>query len=117
MKARIRSGDFTPGAVSTPDETSTATAPLARIASATLSGRNPPARSHGCGASQPASTDHSIATALPPGRVAPAGARGSITKPSASPASGRSARSATATLRQTGNPKRPRISATRATGA
>src|SRR5262249_18240188 len=42
MKARILSGSFTPGARSTPDDTSTAGARVIRSASATLPGSSPP---------------------------------------------------------------------------
>ena len=52
---------------STPEETSTVVAPVARIASATLSGVRPPASIHGAGAGQPRSSDQSNRAALPPG--------------------------------------------------
>ena len=42
MKAAIRAGDFSPGRVSTPEETSTARAPVRASAVATLSGVRPP---------------------------------------------------------------------------
>ena len=48
-KARISSIDFTPRLDSTPEETSTAAAPVTRTASATLSGVRPPARNQGSG--------------------------------------------------------------------
>ena len=44
MKARMRAGSFLPGAVSTPEETSTPGAPVTRSASATLAGVRPPPR-------------------------------------------------------------------------
>src|SRR5579871_4367124 len=47
MNARIRSGLFCPGDPSTPDDTSTARAPLTATARATFSGVRPPARSQG----------------------------------------------------------------------
>lgn len=42
MKAAIRSGDFSPGRTSTPEETSTARAPVRASAAATVSGVSPP---------------------------------------------------------------------------
>ena len=59
MNARISSGDLTPGAVSTPEETSTPDAPVTRSASATLPGRRPPDSSHGTSRSRPAAIDQS----------------------------------------------------------
>src|ERR1700722_10193138 len=53
MKVRIRAGSFTPRALSTPEDTSTARAPVVRIAAATLSTVRPPASIHGAGAVQP----------------------------------------------------------------
>ena len=109
MNARISAGSFTPRSRSTPDDTSTAVAPVIRIASATLSTVSPPARIHGAGARQPRSSDQSNRTALPPGRVASGGGLASTSSRSAPPASaGRSARRATPTGRQTGRPKRAR---------
>ena len=51
MKARINAGSLTPRARSTPEETSTALAPVVRIASTTLSTVRPPASIHGAGCS------------------------------------------------------------------
>ena len=57
MKARISAGSFTPGVVSTPEDTSTPGGPAARIAAATLPGSRPPASSQGpAPASRPAAT-------------------------------------------------------------
>ena len=47
--ARISAGSFTPGALSTPEDTSTAGAPVTRSASATFCTVSPPASSHGPG--------------------------------------------------------------------
>ena len=49
MNSRINPASLTPGADSTPEDTSTCFAPVRAIASATLSGVSPPASSHGLG--------------------------------------------------------------------
>ena len=101
------SGSLTPRSFLTPDETSTASAPVFLIASATLLAVSPPARIHGTGARQSRSSDQSNRVALPPGRVAPVGAFASSTSRSApSEASVRSSLEATPTERQTGKPNR-----------
>ena len=52
-KAFIRAASLTPGAASTPEDTSTCCAPVKRIASATLSGVRPPASIQGRAQSRP----------------------------------------------------------------
>src|SRR5690606_2907762 len=66
-KAAIRTGSLTPGALSTPEETSTAGAPVIRAASARLSGDRPPARNHGRSKRRPASRVQSKLAPTPPG--------------------------------------------------
>src|ERR1700722_241544 len=73
MNARMSAVSLRPFADSTPDDTSTAGAPVSLIAAATFSGVSPPASSHGAGATHPATTDQSKLTALPRGLVASAG--------------------------------------------
>lgn len=108
-KLRINAGSFSPRMRSTPDETSTAGAPLAATASATLSGVSPPASSQGTGACQARMIDQSNATPLPPGRAEPGSCRDSITNPSSPELAGSSAEVATPTACQTGRPNRSRI--------
>ena len=82
-KACTRSGSFLPGADSTPLAVSTAVAPVASIAAATLSAVRPPAKTTGIPAS-PAATNRSQSTTRPvPPRLAGAA-------PGAAPASTRS---------------------------
>ena len=76
-KARTRSGSLNPGRLSTPDDTSTCSAPDSRTASATLSGVSPPASIHGRFQRRPAISRQSNAWPLPPGRSAPRGGRAS----------------------------------------
>ncbi len=77
-KAAILAGSFTPGALSTPDDTSTCRAPVSRIASATFSGVSPPASIQGRSQWRRASSRQSKASPLPPGRSAPFGGLASI---------------------------------------
>src|SRR3954469_9880307 len=77
MKARIFSGSFTPGADSTPEETSTPPARVMRSASATLSALSPPESMNGIGRSRFSSRRQSKGLPRPPGRVASRGARAS----------------------------------------
>src|SRR5581483_12210429 len=69
--ARIRDGSLMPGALSTPDETSTTSGDSAAIARATFSGRRPPARMMGLRgdrilANASVSSSHGIAVPVPP---------------------------------------------------
>ena len=73
----MRSGSFSPGRLSTPEETSTMPAPVRRMASATLSGVSPPDSTNGTSPSIPSSSRQSNGAPLPPGRVLSAGARAS----------------------------------------
>ncbi len=75
MKARIFAGSFTPGLLSTPEETSTCAAPEIRIASATFSGLRPPesVQSSWSWARKPLRIDQSNALPKPPSRAAPGG--------------------------------------------
>ena len=73
----MRSGSFSPGLDSTPEETSTIGAPVARMASATLSGVRPPESMNGTWSLTPSSVRQSKGAPLPPGRVLSAGARAS----------------------------------------
>src|SRR5579885_704724 len=68
MKARILPGSLTPGALSTPEETSTPRAPVIAIASTTLPGLRPPDSIHGTPASTPRSRVQSNVLPRPPGR-------------------------------------------------
>ena len=70
QKAAILVASLTPGADSTPDDTSTYRAPVTRIASATLSGVKPPASIHGTGQRRPAIKRQSNDNPLPPGSSA-----------------------------------------------
>src|SRR5579875_225717 len=107
MKAAISAGSFTPGARSTPEETSTAFAPLAAIAVPTFAGVNPPAKIQGKVGFQPCSNDHEKDCAFPPGRVASGGALASSTTASIpSAAGGRSSAAATSAAHHTARPKR-----------
>src|SRR5690606_35265301 len=69
MKASMSPGDFRPGAVSTPDETSTVFAPVTRIASPTLSGVRPPDSIQGISGRCPAISDQSKTRPFPPGNA------------------------------------------------
>src|SRR5690606_13322504 len=69
MKASMSPGDFRPGAVSTPEETSTASAPVMRIASLTLSGVRPPESIQGISGRCPAISDQSKTRPFPPGKA------------------------------------------------
>src|SRR6516164_10912152 len=71
--SRIKAGDFSPGAVSTPDDTSIAAAPDNSRASFTFLGLSPPARNHGLFMLWPRISLQSKARALPPGSLAPSG--------------------------------------------
>src|SRR3569833_3997631 len=79
----MRAGSLMPGALSTPDDTSTISAPDNSMARATFSGSSPPARNHGLLKLRPARIFQSTAAPWPPGRVAPYGARASNIKRSA----------------------------------
>src|SRR5262249_41432197 len=70
MNARIVSGSFSPGARSTPDETSTAGARVIRNASATLSASRPPESMNGTPGLTPCRSCQSKLFPSPPGRVA-----------------------------------------------
>lgn len=59
--------DFSPGADSTPEATSTMCAPVMRTASSTLLGVSPPASIHGRGQFWPAMRRQSKVIPLPPG--------------------------------------------------
>src|SRR4051794_34350228 len=103
MNARISAGSLTPLLRSTPDDTSTAGAPVCRMAAPTVSDVRPPASIQGPGAVQPLITDQSNVIALPPGRLAPAGAFASSTSRSAGwSAGGRSDGPLTPMARQIG---------------
>src|SRR5690606_15026710 len=78
MKARMSASSFTPGALSTPEETSTCRAPVRRIAVATFSGVSPPARIQGQGQYFRATSRQSKASPLPPGSAAPFGGLASM---------------------------------------
>ena len=83
MKALTSSASLTPRCLSTPEDTSTALAPVALIAPATLSGVRPPASNHSVGASHPSRMDQSKALPCPPVRLAPSGGLASISNRSA----------------------------------
>ncbi len=72
-----------PGAVSTPDDTSTAPAPVSRVASPKLASSSPPARSQGSAILFPARSRQSKESPLPPG-IAPGTAGGFASKSSMS---------------------------------
>ena len=113
----MRAGSFTPGSLSTPDETSTAAAPVRRTASATLPACRPPESNHGSGHSVPVSSRQSKLTALPPGSGEPFGGLASNSNRSAAPkywlAFSTSAGSAMEAAFHTGRPKLAFTSATR----
>src|SRR3954468_16046265 len=95
IKARIISGSLTPGAHSTPEETSTPPARVTRTASARLPALRPPDTLNGSLRSRFSSTRQSNTAPSPPGRVASLGARASIRMRSATAAKpGSGARSA-----------------------
>src|SRR5262245_1233858 len=75
--ARILSGSFSPGARSTPEDTSTAGAFVIRSASATLPASRPPDSMNGTPGSMPSRSRQSKLLPSPPGRVASRGARAS----------------------------------------
>src|SRR5215213_3235056 len=70
MKARILWGSFTPGALSTPEETSTPPAFVIASASATLPACSPPDSMKGIGSLRFSSRCQSNGLPRPPGRVA-----------------------------------------------
>src|SRR3954471_11045646 len=115
--ARILSGSFSPGARSTPDETSTPGAAVRRSASATLPAWRPPESMNGTFTARASSSRQSKLLPRPPGGVASAVARASKIKRSAtlsySRIGDRSARSAIGSAFITGSPKRLRTAATR----
>src|SRR5262245_47598980 len=84
MKQVTRSGSFSPGARSTPEDTSTSAAPVMAMAAATVSGVRPPDSANG--APKPCSACQSKATPLPPGSSAAASALASNKMPSATAA-------------------------------
>src|SRR5262252_4946742 len=116
-KARILSGSFSPGARSTPEETSTPGADVIRSASATLLASRPPESRNGTPGSIPSSSRQSKLLPRPPGRVAVRGARASNSRRSATLAycriGARSARAAIGSALITGNPNRVRTITTR----
>ena len=77
MKARIISESFSPGARSTPEETSTPPARVIRKASATLPASRPPESMNGMPGSRFSRSCQSNDLPRPPGRVASRGARAS----------------------------------------
>src|SRR4029077_19895872 len=85
-KARILSGSFSPGARSTPEETSTPGARVMRKASPTLPASSPPDSMNGTPGSRSSSKCQSKTLPRPPGRVASRGARASNNRRSATPA-------------------------------
>src|SRR3954447_17005241 len=86
IKARIFSGSFSPGARSTPDETSTPGARVMRSASATLLASRPPESMYGTSVSRFCRSRQSKLLPSPPGLVAARGARASKIRRSATPA-------------------------------
>src|SRR5690606_35773178 len=72
-KAWIRSGSLTPGALSTPEETSTIGAPEIRTASVRFSGDSPPARNQFAGSARLRIRVQSNDAPTPPGKSAPFG--------------------------------------------
>src|SRR5262249_54005191 len=83
MKARILSASFSPGARSTPDETSTPGAAVMRSASTTLSASRPPESMNGARVCTFSSSRQSKRLPSPPGRVAASSARASKIRRSA----------------------------------
>src|SRR5258708_21618906 len=83
--ALIRAGSLTPGALSTPEETSTPGAPLSAMAAATLSGSSPPDKSHGTDGRNSRVRRQSNGRPLPPGSMASFGGLASISRMSATP--------------------------------
>src|SRR5262249_49701038 len=77
MKARILSGSFSPGARSTPEETSTPGAAVMRSAWATFSASRPPESMNGRRVCTFSRSRQSKRRPSPPGRVASASARAS----------------------------------------
>src|SRR5262249_13454424 len=77
MNAWILSGSFSPGARSTPDDTSTPGARVMRKASDTLSASSPPESMKGTPAFRSLRSVQSNVLPRPPGRVASLGARAS----------------------------------------
>ena len=69
-KSAIRVGLLTPGALSTPDDTSTIFAPLTAMARAIFSGVRPPAKNQGRAKVRPFNICQSKAAPWPPGRAA-----------------------------------------------
>src|SRR5207244_4153121 len=63
----MRPRSLTPGALSTPDATSTASGRVRRIDSPTFSGRRPPETNSGTGQRRPSRRDQSNGTPVPPG--------------------------------------------------
>ena len=90
---------LTPGALSTPEETSTPRAPVSAIAAATVSGSSPPDRSQGRRGAKSRARPQSKGSPLPPGNAAPSRGLASISSRSATcsygSAAARSARAAT----------------------
>src|SRR5262249_38167497 len=109
-KARILSGSFSPGARSTPEETSTPGAEVMRSASATLLASRPPESRNGTPGSMPFRSLQSKLLPRPPGRVAVRGARASNKRRSTTLAycltGARSARSPIGTPLTTASPNR-----------
>src|SRR5499427_1167287 len=85
MKARILSWSFSPGARSTPEETSTPGAAVMRSASATLRASRPPESMNGTRVWRFSSSRQSKRLPSPPGRVALSSARASKISRSATP--------------------------------
>src|SRR4051794_31666874 len=77
MKATILSTSLSPGARSTPEETSIARARVMRKASATFAASSPPERKYDSPVSTLSRSCQSKLLPSPPGRVAPCGARAS----------------------------------------
>ena len=69
----IRARSLTPGALSTPEETSTIGAPEIRTASETFCGSSPPARNQFAGSARFCISLQSNEAPTPPGRSAPLG--------------------------------------------
>src|SRR5579863_2803200 len=118
-KARIISGSFRPGALSTPEETSTPPARVTRTASVTLPALNPPETMNGISRSRFSRRCQSNTAPRPPGRVASLGAWASNRMRSATSAYPgrltRSAEVATAIAFITGRPNLCLMSRTRTT--
>src|SRR3569833_1612665 len=73
IKSRMRAASFTPGALSTPEETSTSFAPERAIARATLSEPRPSAKYHGLVKLLPPRIFQSMAWPWPPPHTTPKG--------------------------------------------